>query len=177
MKKQKLFSMPLQLVIVLLDWIGVRQTGRNCESFRWGLQRNLSAKHLHLLWQSVFEFNLRLQEYIELIRKNETKNALEYARKHFGAFADTCMQDINLAMGLLIFPWQNDKNHRYSVCRRSVPLSLLRVLTAIQVLMSEDRWDFLQDQFREEIATVYSLPDMPLLVSHIQAGLSVLKTP
>lgn len=53
---------------------------------------------------STLEFNLRLQEYIELVRARQIKEAITYARKHFTSWADTLMPKIQEAMALIAFP-------------------------------------------------------------------------
>jgi len=107
--------------------------------------------------KSVFEFNLRLQEYIELVREDKEAEAIKYAQSFFPPFAEACLDDISFAMGLVIF-----KGKKVGDYHR---------------LLDESRWEFLREEFEDEISTVYSLPDRPLLLTHLHAGLSALKTP
>ena len=53
---------------------------------------------------STLEFNLRLQEFIELVRQKRLKEAISYAKKYFSAWADTLMPQIQEAMALIAFP-------------------------------------------------------------------------
>lgn len=58
------------------------------------------------LWiiQSTLEFNLRIQEFIELIRSRQPTQAIFYAKKHLSPWLETQMPTIQRAMSLLAFP-------------------------------------------------------------------------
>jgi macrophage erythroblast attacher len=53
--------------------------------------------------QSTLEFNLRLQEHIELIRANKKIDAIHYAKKYLSPWESTESKRIGHAMGLLAF--------------------------------------------------------------------------
>ncbi|KAJ2835963.1 GID complex subunit containing RING finger motif [Coemansia erecta] len=108
--------------------------------------------------QSALEFELRLQEYIEMIRARQTVEAIVYAKKHLTAWSDTQMARIQRAMTLLAFapatqcaPYKN--------------------------MFDEARWDQLAREFRSVIFRLFNLPAQPLLHLLLQTGLSALKTP
>ncbi|KAJ3293588.1 GID complex subunit containing RING finger motif [Borealophlyctis nickersoniae] len=107
---------------------------------------------------STLEFNLRLQEYIELVRARKLKEAIDYARKHLTSWSDTHMKEIQQAMGLLAFsPDTSCESYR--------------------ALYDSSRWAALITQFRTDNYSINSLTSQPLLRMTLQAGLSALKTP
>jgi len=57
-----------------------------------------------LLYQSTLEFDLRLQEYIELSRARKTQEAIAYAKKHLISWQETHLPQIRVATALLAFP-------------------------------------------------------------------------
>lgn len=56
-----------------------------------------------VLLQSKFEFHLRLQEFIELVRADKTVLAIEYARKYLAMWGATYMKELQHAMATLAF--------------------------------------------------------------------------
>lgn len=54
--------------------------------------------------KSNIEFNLRVQEFIELIRNDRRMDAIKHARKHFPSFEEEHLGTIQQAMALLAFP-------------------------------------------------------------------------
>jgi len=54
--------------------------------------------------QSTLEFDLRLQEYIELARLRQTDEAIGYLKRHIINWHDAHMQQIKQATALLAFP-------------------------------------------------------------------------
>lgn len=54
--------------------------------------------------KSTLEFDLRLQEYIELARTKKAVEAIAYLRKHLIPWQDTHLSDIRKASALLAFP-------------------------------------------------------------------------
>lgn len=50
------------------------------------------------------EFNLRIQEFVELIRSDHRMDAIKHARKHFPSFEDEHLSTIQQVMALLAFP-------------------------------------------------------------------------
>lgn len=66
--------------------------------------------------QSTLEFDLRLQEYIELSRARLREDAISYMRKHLVPWQDTHMVQIRQASGLLAFSSDTLCNP-YKVCK------------------------------------------------------------
>ncbi|KAG5440695.1 hypothetical protein PCK2_000283 [Pneumocystis canis] len=104
------------------------------------------------------EFELKLQEYIELVKKNEHFQAITYSRKYLAPYAEVHMQEFKRAMSLLIFP----PDTTCEVYRK---------------LYSSDRWILLADLFVLTHHNLYNLSVPPLLYITLSAGLSALKTP
>lgn len=49
------------------------------------------------------EFELRLQEFVELARNRKTTEAMAYSRKHFTPYLETHSKKVILYMGLLAY--------------------------------------------------------------------------
>lgn len=56
-----------------------------------------------LLLQSKFEFQLRLQEFIELVRAENLMRALSYARKYLAPWGATHMKELQRVLAILAF--------------------------------------------------------------------------
>lgn len=108
--------------------------------------------------KSALDFQLRLQEYIELVRKEKLTEAIAYSKKNLVPWADTHMKEIQQSMGLLAFK-PNTKCKIY------------------MKLFDPSRWTSLIQQFRADNYSLNSLPSQSLLTITLQAGLSALKTP
>eukprot|EP01112_Ceratiomyxa_fruticulosa_P024295 TRINITY_DN984_c0_g1_i1.p1 TRINITY_DN984_c0_g1~~TRINITY_DN984_c0_g1_i1.p1 ORF type:complete len:388 (-),score=65.97 TRINITY_DN984_c0_g1_i1:349-1512(-) len=108
--------------------------------------------------KSSFEFLLRKQEFIELIRADKIDKAIAYARKHFPPYAETNMREIQEAMGVLAFLKLDVRCERY------------------RDAMSQEKWTQLATTFKTTMYQLYHLPNHPLLVTALQAGISALKT-
>lgn len=108
--------------------------------------------------KSKFEFQLRLQEFIELGRGADKLLAVKYARKHLVPWAATYMKEFQKVFVTLVF--KSDTG-----------------LEKYKVLYEPKQWDFLIDQFKQEFCKLYGMTLEPLLNIYLQAGLSALKTP
>lgn len=110
--------------------------------------------------KSTLEFNLRVQEFIELIRTNRRQEAITHARKYFtntNPDADQ-LSTIKRIMGLLAFqPGTSIPQYRK--------------------LLDGTRWQELVDQFREENYKLFQLNTTPVLTVTLEAGLAAMKTP
>ncbi|KAH6802944.1 LisH/CRA/RING-U-box domains-containing protein [Perilla frutescens var. frutescens] len=108
--------------------------------------------------KSKFEFQLRLQEFIELVRADNNMRAISYARKYLAPWGATHMKELQRVMATLAF-------------RSNTECPLYKVL------FEEKQWEFLADQFKQEFCKLYGMTLEPLLNIYLQAGLSALKTP
>ncbi|KAL0917171.1 hypothetical protein M5K25_012218 [Dendrobium thyrsiflorum] len=109
-------------------------------------------------FKSRFEFLLRHQEFIELVRLDESLKAIAYARKFLAPWAATHMKELQRAMATLAFR-SNTECAPYSV------------------LFEAKQWDHLVEQFKQEFYKLFGMTVEPLLNIYLQAGLSALKTP
>lgn len=108
--------------------------------------------------KSKFEFQLRLQEFIELVRAENNMRAISYARKYLAPWGTTHMKELQQVMATLAFKSSTE-------CAK------------YKVLFEPKQWDFLLDQFKQEFCKLYGMTLEPLLNIYLQAGLSALKTP
>jgi macrophage erythroblast attacher len=111
--------------------------------------------------ESTFEFELRMQQYVELIRTRQEDKLLEatlHARKHLaGASHNKSRLSIEWA-GLLAFDQDTE-------------------VEPFSNYFSPDRWNKLANKFLETHHKIFSLPIQPMLHIALTAGLSALKTP
>ncbi|KAJ8435042.1 hypothetical protein Cgig2_027251 [Carnegiea gigantea] len=108
--------------------------------------------------KSKFEFQLRLQEFIELVRADNSMRAISYARKYLAPWGATHMKELQRVVATLAF-------------RSSTECATYKVL------FEPKQWDYLVDQFKQEFCRLYGMTLEPLLNIYLQAGLSALKTP
>ncbi|ESQ44948.1 hypothetical protein EUTSA_v10010415mg [Eutrema salsugineum] len=111
--------------------------------------------------KSKFEFQLRLQEFIELVRADTAesyKQAILYARKHLAPWGATHMNELQHVVATLAFKSTTE-------------------CTKYKILFEIRQWDVLVHQFKQEFCKLYGMTMEPLLNIYLQAGLSALKTP
>ncbi|VVB05721.1 unnamed protein product [Arabis nemorensis] len=108
--------------------------------------------------KSKFEFQLRLQEFIELVRAESYNQAILYGRKHVAPWGATHMKELQHVVATLAFKSTTE-------CTKYKGLFELR------------QWDVLVHQFKQEFCKLYGMTMEPLLNIYLQAGLSALKTP
>ncbi|OCL05024.1 protein fyv10 [Glonium stellatum] len=128
---------------------------RTQECLVWCADNKQALKKLN----NNLEFELRLQQYIELVRSGNAQKLTEatmHARKYLAPHQDT-----NFAIraaGLLAFPPETQAEPYKS-------------------LYAPERWDSLSSLFIKTHNELFSLPSRPLLHIALSAGLSALKTP
>ncbi|XP_001948876.1 E3 ubiquitin-protein transferase MAEA [Acyrthosiphon pisum] len=108
--------------------------------------------------RSTMEFNLRIQEFIELVRQDKRLDAVRHARKYISTFEDTRMDEVQQCMVLLAFPTDTE-------------------ISPYKDMFDETRWQRLIEQFRQENYNLYQLSSQSVFTVVLQAGLSALKTP
>lgn len=109
--------------------------------------------------KSTLEFDLRLQEFIELVRVEKFFPAIAYSKKYLVPWHDIHPVQFRQAMGLLAF--------------RSATVST----PALKKLYDPARWNTLAKTFTETAYGLTSLSSTPLLSLALYAGLSALKHP
>ncbi|BBN11315.1 macrophage erythroblast attacher [Marchantia polymorpha subsp. ruderalis] len=153
---------------------------RDCtEALAWCAENKSKLKKA----KSKFEFKLRLQEFIELVRSEKMMEAIMYARKHLAPWGSTNMKELQQAMATLAFKSNTDcasykkaeegggSGHFLSCQLQSASMDDIRILFDVK------QWDNLVQQFTQEFYKLYGMTMEPLLNIHLQAGLSALKTP
>ena len=111
--------------------------------------------------QSTLELNVRIQEFVELVKSECRLDALAYARKHFaGSGPDSlAIPEIQkTVMALLAFK-PNTEIKRY------------------KDLFDSTRWNLLMEQFRKENLALHQLSSQSTLEIVLQSGLASMKTP
>ncbi|XP_050155257.1 protein MAEA homolog isoform X3 [Malus sylvestris] len=108
--------------------------------------------------QSKFEFQLRLQEFIELVRAENNFIAITYARKYLAPWGTTHMKELQRVFVTVAYKSTTE-------------------CATYKVLFEPKQWDYLVDQFKQEFCKLYGMTLEPLLNIYLQAGLSALKTP
>lgn len=107
---------------------------------------------------SSLEFNVRMQEFIELIKGDRRIDAIRHARKHFTGQDTGHLPSIQRCMALIAFPADTE-------------------VSPYKDLLSGSRWDDLISQFRGENLKLYQLSSQSAFSVVLQSGLSALKTP
>ncbi|KAJ5270672.1 hypothetical protein N7505_006430 [Penicillium chrysogenum] len=131
--------------------------GETKEALQWcGENKAALKKSQHNL-----EFELRLQQYIEMVRTQDKSKKIEaiiHAKKYLIPNHQSQNSEIMRAAGLLVFTQDT----------RAEPYKSLFAL---------DRWRVLAQLFIQTHHELLSLPSQPLLHIALSAGLSALKTP
>ncbi|KAG5643634.1 hypothetical protein DXG03_000560 [Asterophora parasitica] len=124
------------------------------EALVWCSENKVALRKI----KSTLEFDLRLQEYIELTRARKSQEAIAYSRKYLVPWHETHLAQIQTATALLAFP----PNTTCGPYKR---------------LYDPSRWYTLVQSFRLAIYTLNTLPTEPLLHLSLYAGLASLKLP
>ncbi|RMZ78672.1 hypothetical protein DV738_g3765, partial [Chaetothyriales sp. CBS 135597] len=134
--------------------------GETKEALAWiNENRNTLKKLVQAPMQTTdLEFELRLQQFIELVRANRTIEAREHASKYLSPHAESRQERFMHASGLLAMPADTTAE-------------------PYRALFSRSRWIYLSNLFVETHHTLLALPTQPLLHVALSAGLSALKTP
>lgn len=121
---------------------------------QWCHTNKSKLKKMH----STLELNVRIQEFVTLIKNGCCFDAVQYARKHFSSDSGSVPDIQKTVMGLLAFK-PNTQIKRY------------------KELFDDNRWDFLVEQFRKENLALHQLHSQSMLEIVLQCGLASLKTP
>ncbi|CAL1533326.1 unnamed protein product [Lymnaea stagnalis] len=107
--------------------------------------------------KSTLEFNVRKQEFVELIREDKRLDAIRHARKYFSTAEQTQVLEVQKLMGMLAFSSDNPEN-------------------PYNDLLDKNNWQKLVLQFRQENFKLHQLNSTSVFTATLQAGLSALKT-
>lgn len=124
------------------------------EALAWCSENKSSLRKL----KNTLEFDLRLQEYIELARARKNEDAIAYSKKHLLPWQETHLAQIRQAAALLCFP-------PTTTCG------------PYKRLYDPARWTTLVQSFRLAVYNLSTLPTEPLLHLAVYAGLASLKLP
>ncbi|EJF57375.1 hypothetical protein DICSQDRAFT_140404 [Dichomitus squalens LYAD-421 SS1] len=124
------------------------------EALAWCSENKAALRKL----KNTLEFDLRLQEYIELARARKTVEAIAYSKKHLLPWNDTHHHQIVQAAALLCYPPTTSCG-------------------PYKRLYDPGRWTTLIQSFRLAIYHLSTLPTEPLLHLAMYAGLASLKLP
>ncbi|KAH9933054.1 CTLH/CRA C-terminal to lish motif domain-containing protein [Fomitopsis serialis] len=128
---------------------------RSCtEALTWCSENKSALRKV----KNTLEFDLRLQEYIELARVGKNLEAIAYSKKHLLPWQESHLPQIRQASALLCFP----PSTTCSPYKRLYDLS---------------RWNTLIQSFRLAIYNLSTLSSEPLLHLAMYAGLASLKLP
>ena len=108
--------------------------------------------------KSKLQFQLHVQEFVELIRQDNIMQALAYARKSLAPCAATAMAEVQHAVALLVFR-STTSNDRY------------------KPLLAGEQWEVLVQLFMQDLFRLHTMPRLSALDVHLQAGLTALKSP
>lgn len=108
--------------------------------------------------KSKFEFHLRLQEFVEMVRDEKRMQAIMYARKYLSSWGSSHMKEFQRVATTVAFKSNTE-------------------CAAYKLLFEAKQWDYLVDQFKQEFCKLYGITLEPLLNIYLQAGICVLKTP
>ncbi|EPS42289.1 hypothetical protein H072_3755 [Dactylellina haptotyla CBS 200.50] len=127
--------------------------------------------------KSTLEFELRLQQYIELVRARKLAEAVLYARKHLSGNFDSHKDDFHRASCMLAFPPERPGPYKVGTLLHNLEKLKTLIRNFTQDLYAESRWDHLVKTFVATHHNLYNIPQGPLLHVALSAGLSALKTP
>ncbi|KZT25715.1 hypothetical protein NEOLEDRAFT_1064715 [Neolentinus lepideus HHB14362 ss-1] len=129
--------------------------GHSCsEALAWCSENKSALRKA----KSTLEFDLRLQEYIELCRSSKSLEAIAYLKKHLVSWQDTHLAQIRHASALLAVTPETKS-------------------TGYKRLYDVTRWKTLVQAFRLAVYNLNTLPTEPLLHYALSAGLASLKLP
>ncbi|KAJ3440408.1 e3 ubiquitin-protein transferase maea [Anaeramoeba flamelloides] len=121
---------------------------------------------------SRFEFQLKKQQFIEIMRKGNRKQAINYARKNFPPWVEKCFPEIKRVMGLLAFPTPNEQT--------SIPIEEKEAFEILpkryQLLYGEHSWRKLNKLFQREHVVLFGLSESPSIEVEFKAGICAVKT-
>lgn len=108
--------------------------------------------------KSTLEFQVRLQEFLELVKTGNKLEAVKHAKKFLSTDDSSHLGLVQQGMGLLAFP-------------------LSTVIQPYKDLLDASRWQGLIQQFRQENYRLHQLSSQSMFTVALQSGLASLKTP
>ncbi|KAJ3447085.1 e3 ubiquitin-protein transferase maea [Anaeramoeba flamelloides] len=121
---------------------------------------------------SRFEFQLKKQQFIEIMRKGNRTKAINYARKNFPPWVGKCFPEIKRVMGLLAFATPNEQSP--IPIEEKEPFEMLP--KRYQLLYGEHSWKKLNEAFQREHVILFGLSESPSIEVEFKSGICALKT-
>lgn len=162
---------------------------RSCQkALQWCAANRARLAGIH----SQLEFQLHVQEFVELLAQGKMVEAVQYSQQHLSVFAGRHTQELQQAMMAMAFPQvaqevrQRQQQHQQQQPQQAHPaLQYLHpggavpdsVREQIAKYFEDSRWGFLKQQFKKDHAAISGLTANSLLSISLQVGLSALKTP
>ncbi|KAL9645540.1 hypothetical protein ABK040_000604 [Willaertia magna] len=141
------------------------------EALKWCSDNKSRLKKIN----SSFEFNIRLQEFLELVRNDKKMDAIAYARKFL-----TKQEELNKTEQQQEGSNCIQNEEQMQLVKKSMGALVFGPQTSIQPykdLFKEERWDELIEQFKQDNYRLYGLTIEPILFIVLRCGLSALKIP
>ena len=99
--------------------------------------------------ESHLVFNLRMQEFVALIKEDQIQAALDFARAHLAPLAEDNRADFKRAVALLVFR-RHTQVPRY------------------KTLLADERWKELSDMFMKDLLRVHNMPAESLFEAQLR---------
>eukprot|EP00762_Andalucia_godoyi_P001894 ANDGO_06104.mRNA.1 Protein fyv10 len=140
------------------------RAGDCASALEWCAENRVRLRSIH----SRLELELRMQQFIELVRKAQVSAAVAHAKEYFPQFVDVDLHLIQSAMGLLVFA---------KLMRNAAFSDATAFVGEYQALLSADRWDTLVKLFEEDHCSLLSLSPSSAFNMVLASGICGLKTP
>jgi len=147
----------IELFMVAKDVEGNLRMKNSAPALQWCHANKTKLKKL----QSTLELNVRIQEFVELVKAEHRLEAVNYARQYFSS--------------------SNGESFAIPEIQKTV-MTLLAFRSDTQIkrykeLFEETRWNLLIEQFRKENFALHQLNTQSMLEIVLQCGLASMKTP
>ncbi|KAJ6248631.1 e3 ubiquitin-protein transferase maea [Anaeramoeba flamelloides] len=120
---------------------------------------------------SRFEFELKKQQFIEIMRKGNRKQAINYTRKNFPQWVGKCFPEIKRVMGLLAIPTPDEQSPLTIEEKEAFEMLPRRY----QLLYGEQSWKMLNEAFNREHVILFCLSKSPSIEVEFKSGICALK--
>jgi len=147
---EKLINSKLYLQIIELEESLIAKDTQ--KSLNWCNQNKTKLQKI----KSRFEWDLRIQDFVELIKVEKRIEAVQYARKYLTPLSPSD-EELGQVMALLVFP---SSTH----------------ISRYKNLFSDDRWLLLRHMCRYDMLRSHSLGEHSVFEKTLEAGLSAMKT-
>lgn len=144
---------------------------------KWCLDNKLFLKKISITNNNSLEFEIRVQQFVELIEIEKIKEAKDYYQNYLIKFYTTKWEILKFCSALLVFNPSSINELSSDSMKESdnYPL-LLTNFTKYKSYFTDERYKDLATLFVETLKDVYKLPKDPLLLVALSAGVTALKT-